>query len=169
MIACKMLAYTWVRTIELRHMRWDELDGDRWLIPAARMKRERDHLVPLSRQALALLAEMRSRAFPGCAYVFPHPDRPDKPASENLVLAMIARVGYHRRMTGHGWHSIASTWANEHGYSPDAVERQLSHAPDDKIRAAYNRAEYLPLRRQMMQDWADWLDSRKNEAQAGEG
>jgi integrase len=60
-------------------------------------------------------------------------------------------------MTGHGWRTVASTWANDHGYSPDAIERQLAHAPDDKVRAAYNRAEFLPERRKMLEDWAGWL------------
>ena len=80
--------------------------------------------------------------------------------SENAVLYLIHRMGYKGRMTGHGWRSVASTWANERGYRQDAIERQLAHSPNDKIRAVYNRAEYLPERRQMMQDWADWLDSQ---------
>lgn len=79
--------------------------------------------------------------------------------SENAILYLIARIGYRGRMTGHGWRSTASTWANEQGYSPDAIERQLAHSPDNKIRAIYNRAEYLSLRREMLQAWADWLDA----------
>lgn len=79
--------------------------------------------------------------------------------SENAILALLARIGYRGKMTGHGWRTIASTWANENGYNRDAIERQLAHAPDDKIRAAYNRAEYLPERSKMLQDWADFLDS----------
>jgi len=156
-LACRMLALTWVRTGELRMMEWEEIEEDTWIIPAGKMKRRRDHLVPLSRQALKILDEMRLRRNQNDRFVFPAPHRGDRPMSENAILYLIARIGYKGRMTGHGWRSVASTWANEHGYNPDAIERQLAHVPDDKVRSIYNRAEYLPLRRQMMQDWADWL------------
>lgn len=157
-LACRLLAMTWVRTAELRMMEFTELDGAVWRIPAGKMKRKRDHLVPLPRQALALLGELRARSRGG-KYVFPAEHRDDRPMSENAILALLARIGYRGRMTGHGWRTIASTWANEHGYNRDAIERQLAHAPDDKVRAAYNRAEYLPERTTMLQAWADWLDS----------
>jgi integrase len=77
--------------------------------------------------------------------------------SENAVLYLLHRIGYKGRMTGHGWRSVASTWANENGWNPDAIERQLAHVPDDEVRSAYNRAAYLPIRRLMLQAWADWL------------
>jgi integrase len=154
-LACWMLAYTWTRSAELRMMEWSEINGNTWIIPAGKMKRARDHLVPLSRQALAILSEMRARG--GGRYVFSAHHRFDRPLSENTILALIARMGYRGRMTGHGWRTVASTWANEHGYNRDAIERQLSHAPDDQVRDAYNRAEYLTIRRPMLQDWADWL------------
>lgn len=157
-LACRLLAMTWVRTAELRMMEFGELDGAVWRIPAGKMKRKRDHLVPLPRQALALLEELKARSR-GSKYVLPSEHRDDRPMSENTILAMLARIGYRGRMTGHGWRTIASTWANEHGYNRDAIERQLAHAPDDKVRAAYNRAEYLPERKTMLQAWADWLDS----------
>lgn len=155
-LACRLLALTWVRTAELRLMQWDEVEGEVWRLPAGRMKRRREHLVPLSRQALAILQQMRARAG-GSAYVFPAEHRPDRPISENAILYLIARMGYGGRMTGHGWRSVASTWANERGFSPDAIERQLAHAPDDRVRAAYNRASYWPERVTMLQAWADWL------------
>ncbi len=91
-------------------------------------------------------------------YVFPADHRADRPMSENAVLYLLHRIGYKGRMTGHGWRSVGSTWANERGYNPDAIERQLAHSPEDKTRAAYNRAAYLPERRSMLQAWADWLD-----------
>lgn len=165
-LACKFLAYTWVRTNEMRMMRFDEIDGDVWLIGGERMKREKDHLVPLSRQALEVIAAMKARRREGCEYVFPSDHRIDRPISENTVLALIARMGFKGEMTGHGWRSIASTWANEEGYPPDAIERQLAHSPDDKVRAAYNRAEYMRERRPMLQAWADWLDSETQFPQA---
>jgi integrase len=163
-LACWLLGYTWVRTNELRMMRWDEIHGDTWIIPEGKMKRARDHVVPLSRQALAILGEMRLRSHDS-QYVFPSCHRGDRPISNNTILALIARTGYKGKMTGHGWRSIASTWANEKQYSPDAIEMQLSHSHEskDKTRAAYNRAKYMDIRRPMLQDWADWLDGFKQD------
>lgn len=154
--ACRLIALTWVRTQELRMMEWTELEGDLWRIPAGKMKRRQEHLVPLSTQALAILENMRARSR-GSVYVFPNDRRQDRPMSENAVLYLIGRMGYGGAMTGHGWRRVASTWANEAGYDKDAIERQLSHSPEDKIRAIYNSAEYLPERRIMLQAWADWL------------
>jgi len=154
--ACRLLALTWVRTQELRMMEWTEIDGELWRIPAGKMKRRRDHLVPLSKQALVILENMRQRST-GSVYVFPNDRRIDRPMSENAILYLIGRIGFGGKMTGHGWRTVASTWANETGYDKDAIERQLAHAPDDKVRATYNRAEYLPERKAMLQAWADWL------------
>lgn len=155
-LACLLLAMTWTRTVELRFWRPGEIDGDLWRIPAERMKMDRDHLVPLPRQALAILKVLKERAREG-VYVL-ESDRPGRPISENAILYLLHRIGYKGRMTGHGFRSVASTWANEAGFNKDAIERQLAHAPDDKVRSAYNRAEYLPERRKMLQAWADWLE-----------
>ena len=155
-MACKLLALTWTRTQELRLMEWSEIDGDLWRIPAGKMKRRRDHLVPLSRQALVLLDNLRVRQR-GSVYVFPNDRRLDRPMSENAILYLIGRMGYGGRMTGHGWRTVASTWANEAGYNRDWIERQLAHSPDDKVRSTYNRAEYLTDRRVMLQAWGDWV------------
>jgi integrase len=89
--------------------------------------------------------------------VVPAAHREDRPISENAILYLIARMGYGGRMTGHGLRTVASTWANEAGWNPDAIERQLAHAPEDKVRAAYNAAVYWPERVRMMQAWSDWL------------
>ena len=155
-IACRLLALTGVRTNELRCMEWSEIDGDLWRIPAARMKKGNDHLVPLSRQALALIEHMRARS-KGSKYVFPNDRRIDRPMSENAILYLIGRMGYAGKMTGHGWRSVLSTWANEAGFDKDAIERQLAHVPANRVRGIYNRAEFLPVRRAMLQAWADWL------------
>ena len=155
-VACKLLALTWVRTQELRMMEFTEIEGDTWRIPAGKMKRRRDHMVPLSRQALLLIEHMRQRSR-GSKYVFPNERREDRPMSENAVLYLMGRMGYGGKMTGHGFRTIGSTWANEHGYTADAIERQLAHTPDDRVRAVYNRAEYLDERRRMLQSFADWL------------
>lgn len=156
-LACRLLAYTWVRTNELRLMEWTEIHGDTWRIPAGKMKRAREHIVPLSRQALQVLEKMKAKGRKS-RFVFPGENSLSRPMSENAVLYLIYRIGFKGQMTGHGWRSVASTWANERGYPPDAIERQLAHAPDDKTRAAYNQAEYLPQRRAMLQDFGDWLD-----------
>lgn len=157
--ACRLLALTWVRTGELRGMRWAEIDGDLWRIPKERMKMRNDHLVPLSAQAMALLDRMPRIS----EFVFPNDRRPiDRPMSENAVLYMIGRIGYGGRMTGHGWRTLASTWAHEHGFLSDAIERQLAHVRGD-VRAIYNRAEHLPVRRQMLQAWANWLDQQESQ------
>lgn len=154
-LAAKMAALTWVRTGELRMMEWSEIEGDLWRIPKGKMKRRRDHLVPLSTQALALLVELKARSRGD--YVFPNDRRLDRPMSENSILYLIGRIGYSGRMTGHGFRSVGSTWANERGYNPDAIEMQLAHWAGG-VRAVYNRAAYLPERRRMLQDWADWID-----------
>jgi integrase len=166
-LATRMLAYTWTRTQELRFMEWAEIEGDLWRIPKGKMKRRKDHLVPLTTQALDVLAKMRARSR-GSVYVFPAEHRLDRPMSENTVLFLLYRMGYKCRMTGHGFRSIASTWANERGFNKDAIERQLAHSPDDKVRSAYNRAEYLPERRVILQAWADWLEVDASGAQGGE-
>ncbi len=160
-LACRLLALTWVRTTELREMTWAEVDFEKqlWVIPVGRMKRKREHVVPLSGVAASILQTLKSRSRGG-DYVFPNDRTIDRPMSENAILYLLGRMGYGGRMTGHGWRSVGSTWANQAGYNPDAIERQLSHAPDDKVRAAYNRAEYMDIRSQMMTDWALWLQAQ---------
>jgi integrase len=159
-IAVRMLLLTAVRTTELRAAVWGEFDTKeaRWRIPAERMKADRGHIVPLSRQALALLTALRSHT--GSApYLFPNGRDDYRPMSENAILAALKRMGYKGRLTGHGMRSMFSTWAHEAGYPSDAIERQLAHAPADKVKAAYLRSEFLELRAKMMQAWADWLDA----------
>lgn len=156
-LACWMLAWTWARTGELRLMKWEEIDGGLWRLAGDRMKRGKDHLVPLPRQAVALLGELKLRSR-GSVYVFPNDRRLDRPMSENAVLYLMGRIGYAGAMTGHGWRSVASTWAHEAKWPPEAIEKQLAHTPEDKVASAYNRAEYLDIRRDMLQAFADWLD-----------
>lgn len=169
-LALKLLACTWTRTIELRMMEWSEVDLStrEWLIPAGKMKRKKDHLVPLSRQAVELITELKQRSN-GSIYVFPNDRTAKRPMSENAVLYLLHRIGYKGRMTGHGFRSVASTWANSHGYNVDAIERQLAHVPENRVRSAYNRAAYLSERQQLLQDWADWLDSCEVDPGAAQG
>jgi integrase len=155
-----LLAYTFTRTTELRAAEWTEfgLDGASWVIPAERMKMGESHYVPLSRQALQILVEIR--ALTGRSrWVFPNERNSQKPMSENTMLYALYRLGYHRRATVHGFRASASTILNEVlGFDKDVVERQLAHKEPNKVRAAYNRAEYLAERREMMQRWADYID-----------
>jgi integrase len=157
--AMKLLMLTFVRTSELIAARWDEIDWQReeWNIPKERMKMRRPHLVPLSRQALALLKELHEQTGEK-EHIFHSPASKSMHISNGTVLMGLRRMGYQNRMTGHGFRTLASTILNEKGYAPDWIERQLAHADSDPIRAAYNRAEYRLERKKMMQEYADWLD-----------
>jgi integrase len=160
MLAVKLLMLTFVRTTELRGAEWGEIDLAKaeWRVPADRMKMRRDHIVPLSRQAVAILKELQS-INGKWKYVFPNPFKPIKHMSENAVLYALYRMGYHSRATGHGFRHTASTVLNESGlFHADVIERQLAHVQGNKVRGVYNHAEYLPERRKMMQWWADYLD-----------
>src|SRR5262249_48773669 len=134
------------------------LAGAEWRIPAAKMKARALHIVPLSRQALALLQELQPLTGSG-RYVFPSVNSLSRPMSDNTVNAALRRLGYSSaEMTAHGFRSMASTLLNEQGWNRDAIERQLAHGERDPVRAAYNYAQHLPERRKMMQSWADYLD-----------
>lgn len=160
-------ALTFCRPGPIRHAEWEEIDfsGRQWIIPAAKMKltremklRKEPHLVPLATQAVDLLAKLHHFTGRG-RYIFPNPRDKDQPMSENAVNVAIRRMGYSReQMTAHGFRSMASTLLNEAGYRLDVIEAQLAHTSADKIRAIYNRAQYMDERRQLMQAWADMLD-----------
>jgi len=160
-LALRFLLLTFVRTNELRGAQWTEIDWNKaeWRIPAERMKMTEMHIVPLSKQAIAVLRELEkdSSKWP---YVFPNRNNPAKFMSENTLLYALYRMGYHSRTTAHGFRSTASTILNENGFRADVIERQLAHSERNTVRAAYNHAQYLPERRKMMQWWADYLDKR---------
>lgn len=158
-LALRFLLLTFVRTNELRAAQWTEIDWDKaeWRIPAERMKMKELHIVPLSRQTIAVLRKLEKHSGER-QYVFPNEHRPATFMSENTMLYALYRMGYHSRATGHGFRSTASTILNEHGFRADVIERQLAHSERNNVRAAYNHAQYLPERRQMMQWWADFLD-----------
>lgn len=164
--ALRILPYVFVRSSELRGATWDEVDLDNaeWIIPAERMKMKRPHVVPLARQVVALFASMRQLSGGG-RLVFPGLASATRPISDMGLLNALRRMGYARgEMTVHGFRSMASTLLNEQGYNRDWIERQLAHCEKNAVRAAYNHAEYLPERRRMMQDWADYLDGLKARA-----
>ncbi len=160
-LAIQFMALTFVRTSEMIGAKWDEIDFDKaeWRIPAERMKMKTVHIVPLAHQALSLLNEIAYHTS-GKIYIFTSSRNPAKPISNNTILFALYRMGYHGRMTGHGFRGLASTVLNEQGFRADVIERQLAHSERDGVRAAYNHAEYLPERRKMMQHWADFLESK---------
>ncbi len=158
--AMRLMLLTFVRTGELINAAWSEFDLDaaEWVIPAERMKMRSPHIVPLSRQAAALLKEQKllTGRWP-C--VFPNQAHPKKCMSNNTILKALERMGYKGRMTGHGFRALAmSTIKEKLGYRHEVIDRQLAHAPRSKVDAAYDRAMFLPERRRMMQEWADYLD-----------
>jgi integrase len=158
-LVLRFLLLTFVRTGELRGAEWKEIDFDKaeWRIPAERMKMRDLHIVPLSRQAVDVLKELQPLTGQW-KYVFPNQHKHTGCMSENTMLYGLYRMGYHSKATGHGFRSTASTILNEHGFTPDVIERQLAHSERNSVRAAYNHAQYLPERRKMMQWWADYLD-----------
>lgn len=158
--ALRLAPLVFVRPGELRHAEWAEinLDGAEWRIPAEKMKMRTPHVVPLSRQAVTILREVHPLTGSG-QYVFPSVRTPARAMSENTITGALRRLGYASgEMTGHGFRSMASTLLNEQGWNRDAVERQLAHQERNKVRGAYNFAEFMPERRKMMQAWADYLD-----------
>ena len=156
-------AYTFCRPGEVRRAEWSEIfwDEKEWRIPPEKMKMRFEHRVPLCRQCMDILYELREKRFSE-VWIFPS-TRPSRPLSENGVLSALRRMGYEKHeMTAHGFRAMASTMLNELGYRPDIIERQLAHGDTDKVRAVYNRAAYMDERRVMMQAWADYLDKLRD-------
>lgn len=161
--AIKLLMLTFVRTTELIESTWDEIDFEakEWKIPAERMKMRSAHIVPLSRQVIALLQEqLEETKHLNTNWVFPSHIRPKDPMSNGTILVAIKRMGYSGRMTGHGFRSLAMTTLKEKlDYPHDVIDRQLAHGHRNKVTAAYDRAQFIDKRKKMMQDWADYLDA----------
>jgi len=163
--ALQLAPLVFVRPGELRKAEWSEIDLDKveWRIPPEKMKMGTMHIVPLSWQAVEVFKEIYPLTGNG-KYVFPSARSADRPMSENTVVAALRRMGFTKEeMTAHGFRSMASTRLHELGWKSDVIERQLAHAEKNKIKGAYNYAEYLSERRKMMQAWADYLYSLKAE------
>lgn len=160
-LAMQLAPHVFVRPGELRHAEWEEtdLDGALWTIPASKTKMRKDHRVPLSRQAIAILTEARALTGPK-GYVFPSIRTRSRPMSDNTINAGLRRLGYASdEMTAHGFRAMASTLLNESGkWHPDAIERALAHGDSDKVRAAYHRGAHWKERVEMAQWWSDYLD-----------
>jgi integrase len=160
--ALRLLILTATRPGETRGAKWAEFDIDAalWIIPPERMKMRIEHRVPLSTQAVEVLNTMKTLSGGG-ALVFPSPVYRSKSLSENTFNSALARMGYKYTATAHGFRALFSTVANECGWNPDVIERQLAHKEQNAIRAAYHRSTYLTDRERLMQWWADYLDGRK--------
>lgn len=167
LLGLKLSALLFVRPGELRKAEWAEIDFDVavWRIRAERMKGQVAHVVPLSRQAVALLRELQELTGDG-RFVFPSIRTPARPMSENTVNGALRRLGYtNAEMTAHGFRAMASTLLNESGkWSSDAIERALAHKDKDIVRAAYHRGTHWPERVRMAQWWSDHLDTLKKGA-----
>ena len=168
-IAMWLMIFTFVRTSELLEARWEEFDLDKaeWHIPAERMKMKLPHFVPLSKQVVTLLRELETITkkpeltdprYP--AFVFPSITRRSKPLSNTTLLMALRRMGYYRRMTGHGFRALAmSTIKEKLGYRHEVVDRQLAHLAKSKIDQAYDRAQFIDERKVMMQNWSDFVET----------
>ena len=152
--------YTTARPGEVRAAEWTEVDLDtaEWHIPAEKMKMKRRHIVPLTTQALVVLEELRS--YTGAErWLFPSARDATRPISDAAARLALRGMGFNREViTPHGFRAMFSTWANERNCPSDIVEACLAHQDRNAVRAAYNRAEYLEQRRELLQKWADWLD-----------
>lgn len=160
--ALQFMTLTFVRTAELRMMEWEEIDIENklWRIPAHKMKMALPHIVPLSKQALEILEILRS--ITGIKqYVF-YNYSTAKPISSNALLCAIRTMGYQGKMTGHGFRGLASTTLHEQGYMHDAIEVQLAHTVGNAVSQAYNHAQHMDYRINMMQEWSDFIDSLRN-------
>ena len=165
--ALKLLPHVFVRPGELRYAEWDDFDLDKaiWTIPPHKTKMRRVHSVPLSRQALDIIAGIETDARYS-KFLFPSLRSAHRPMSENTINAALRRLGYAQdEMTGHGFRAMASTLLNEMGkWNADAIERQLAHAENNAVRRAYTRGEYWNERVAMMQNWSDYLDQLRSGA-----
>ncbi|MCT4713214.1 tyrosine-type recombinase/integrase [Enterobacteriaceae bacterium H11S18] len=159
-LALKLLILTGTRPGELRQAEWNEFDFDKsvWEIPAAKMKMRRPHLVPLPKQAIEILKQIKPISG-RYQFVFPGRSQHTKPISEMAMNVLIRRIGYGGRATGHGFRHTMSTILHEEGYNTAWIETQLAHVDKNSIRGTYNHAQYLEGRREMLQWYADHIDS----------
>lgn len=163
-IAIRMMLLTFVRTGELIGAKWSEIHLEEavWIIPAERMKMRSEHVVPLSTQTIRLIEQLKPLSGQR-VFLFPNQARPTDHMSNNTILGALKRMGYQGKMTGHGFRALAMSAIKEKlGYRHEVVDRQLAHAPRNKVDAAYDRAKFLDDRKIMMQKWADYLDGLRS-------
>ncbi|HVU93733.1 MAG TPA: integrase arm-type DNA-binding domain-containing protein [Puia sp.] len=159
-LATRFMLLTFVRTKELIKSTWEEVDFKKrmWSIPGERMKMDRPHLVPLSKQAIEVLKELKEE-FGDQGHIFPSVVKGKETISNNTILKVLKQIGYRKIMTGHGFRSLAmTTLKQELGYRHEVVDRQLAHLQKSKVDQAYDRAMFVSQRIKMMQEWADYID-----------
>ena len=158
--ALQLLALTFVRTSELVETPWSEIDFEkaRWVIPADRMKMPTPHIIPLSRQALAIFGKLREMNGHK-EFVFYSTRSKSRHMSDGTMLQALYRMGYRGTMTGHGFRGLASTLLHENGFDDKHIELQLSHMERNKVAAAYNHAKYIEQRASLMQWWGDYVEN----------
>lgn len=175
-LAMRLMLLTFVRTIEMRYSKWDEIDLDNamWRIPLERMKTRKKmmpgavHMVPLSTQAVDVLRQLY-RVTGSNGQLLPNMRDPNRCMSATTINRALERMGYLGQFSAHGFRSTASTLLHERGYNTDVIEKQLAHMEKNKVKGAYNHAAYLPARVEMMQGWADWIDELEAKARADAG
>lgn len=157
-LALWFLALTATRPSETGKAEWTEIDvkTGMWRIPAARMKARKEHLVPLSKATLEVLEKLKLITG-DCRFLFPNRDDRSKPSGQPRLAQAMRALALGSGTSPHCWRTTFSTWANERGFRPDAIEKQLAHTERDAIRAAYNKALLLPERRELMDAWAAYL------------
>ncbi|WP_119011171.1 integrase domain-containing protein [Vibrio superstes] len=155
--------HTMTRPSEASNTLWEEIDLEQkiWTIPASKMKRRREHVVPLSEYCIELLCYTKSIRR-GSPYVFPSPTDNFKPLNSQTVNAALKRMGYQGKLVSHGFRSIASTALNEEGFDFNLIESALAHVDPNQTRAAYNRATYIERRRKMMNWWSQRILGAKS-------
>ena len=167
----ELMLHTFTRVGEMSMARWEEIDFDAklWTIPPEHRKLTEKskksaapHLVPLSDHALAILRELHAISG-GREHIFPNRNSPNRPMSPETLRRALHRMGFKGKADVHGFRSTASTILNEEGFNPDAIERQLAHVERNRVRAAYNRAEYMEERRRMMQWWSSYVSQQQDD------
>ncbi|MFN3700399.1 MAG: tyrosine-type recombinase/integrase [Alphaproteobacteria bacterium] len=165
--------YTFCRPGEIRQAKWADIDMERgiWTIPSSMMKARRDHIVPLSKQSIAVLkAQYEETGHINSDYVFPSQIHPRKPMSDGTVNRAIERLGYGETMVAHGVRALARTTIRERlGYDSEIIEKQLAHKTKNPLGESYDRTQFLDQRIHMMQDWTDYLDDMANKGRVIQG
>lgn len=153
---------TLVRPSEASGARWSEIDLNLriWSIPAERMKAKREHIVPISTQAMHIIEVMKPISA-AREYIFPSRNNPNKPMNSQTANAALKRIGYEGRLVAHGLRSIASTCLNESGFNSDVIEASLAHSDKNEVRKAYNRSTYLQQRTELMEWWGEFVKKQK--------
>jgi len=163
-MALKVLPYLFVRSYNIRHMEWEEIDfkAKEWTIPADKMKMKKEFILPLPHQVISLLEELQANSL-SAKYVFPSPIHKDRPLSDNALISALRRMGYTKEeFVPHGFRAMFSTIANEHSKDRNVIEALLAHKNSNEVEGAYNRAEYKEQKREVIQWYADYLEEVKN-------